>query len=75
MTINELKESGKKRRAASMLHLGIADQRELCWELKINRNLLRHRPHWDYRLRVLKWTKQQPMKENRKTQQARLHTN
>jgi hypothetical protein len=40
MTINELKKSGKKRRdgpfkhrAAYMLHLGMADQRELCGEL------------------------------------------
>ena len=79
MTINELKENGKKRwdgpfkhRAASMLHLGMADQRELCRELKINRNLLRHWLRWDYRQRVLKWTKTRPMKGNEKELRAQI---
>ncbi|MBK8566724.1 MAG: hypothetical protein IPN76_26185 [Saprospiraceae bacterium] len=51
-----------KSRAASMLHLGMADQRELCREFKINRNLLRHWLRWDYRQRVLKWTKPRALK-------------
>lgn len=78
MTINELKESGKKRwdgpfkhRAASMVHLGMADARELCRELKINRNLLRRWLRWDWRQRVLKLTKPSLMKENDKAKELR----
>jgi transposase-like protein len=64
MTINELRKRKKKRwdgkfksYVVGTFLLGLVKRKEICTELKISRSLLRRWQRWDYKNRVLRFTK------------------